>query len=216
METTECAFDELLCQSLLLFRQSRFYDRCQESEIEAYQLLEKAESIMSRTKGYVEMAKWGCALECLSQKYYIDSDTDRFLEAVDVTLISFWKKTEVSYPDIHVYLWLGYYFLLRIKNSHSGCRTRCKQMMFELLSYLIEFIREFNKKPVPIDISSSFSVTVWGETVYWAEQVHNSCFCEKQSATLLHQLYDLRKMDLPQNEVKKDVLLQHILDFYCF
>lgn len=101
MESTKSTFDELLCQSLLLFRQSRFYDHCQESEIEAYQLLEKAKLIMSQTKSCIEMAKWGCAWEYLSQKFYIDSDTERVLEMIDATLIASWKKTEISCLDVY-------------------------------------------------------------------------------------------------------------------
>lgn len=50
MESTEYTLDGLLCQSILLFYQSRFYDTCRESETEAFQLLEQARLVMQDTK----------------------------------------------------------------------------------------------------------------------------------------------------------------------
>ena len=99
MESTEYTFDELLCQSLLLFRQSRFYDNCQESEVEAYKMLEEAKLLINKTHDSVDMAKWGCAFECLVQKYYINGDTDNILGDIDVTLINFWKKVVASMSE---------------------------------------------------------------------------------------------------------------------
>ena len=71
--------DELLCQSLLLFRQYRFYDAPECGE-KAFRILEEAHVWMGRTQECVDMAKWGCVIECLAQKYYIEDDTDAILE----------------------------------------------------------------------------------------------------------------------------------------
>lgn len=184
MESTECSLDELLCQSLVLFRQCRFYDNCQESEVEASHLLEEAH-VMAGTKSVVDMAKWGCTLECLAQKYYINGDTDELLSDLDSCLVTFWKKVEASSVDaFSVYLWLGYYFLLRFRNRQSCCHARCKRAMSEILSFLIEIFRKFKSKSIPEEIIPLFPADVWGETVYWVELVHDSCLCEKQSAAL--------------------------------
>ena len=93
MESTEYTLDGLLCQSILLFYQSRFYDTCRESETEAFQLLEQARLVMRDTQSCVDMAKWGCTFECLAQKYYINGDTDGVLEEIDTALASFWKRS---------------------------------------------------------------------------------------------------------------------------
>lgn len=217
MESTEYTFDELLCQSLLMFRQSRFYDNCQESEVEAYRMLEEAKLAINVTQDRVNMAKWGCAFECLVQKYYINGDTDRILENADVTLINFWKKIEISNVEIFpACLWLGYYFLLRFRNGKSGYQVRSKRMVSDILSFFIDFFHKLKSGKIPAGILSAFSVDVWGEIVYWAESVHNSRLCEKQSATLLHQLYNLGRTDLPINKPERDSLFQQMLEFCCF
>lgn len=216
MESTECSLEELLCRSLVLFRQCRFYDNCQESEVEASRLLEEAH-VMAGTKNVVDMAKWGCTLECLAQKYYINGDTDELLGNLDTRLADFWKKTKASSVDaFSVYLWLGYYFLLRFRNRKSCCHTRCKRAISEILSFLIEILRKFKNKSIPEDIVSLFPADVWGETVYWVELVHDSCLCEKRSATLLELLYDLKKAELSKCRPEQNILLQQILEFYCF
>lgn len=217
MESTEYAFDELLCQSLLLFRQSRFYDNYQESEVEAYRMLEEAKLLINETHNSVDMAKWGCAFECLVQKYYINGDTDNILGDIDVTLINFWKKVDASSVGVFpIYLWLGYYFLLRLKNQQSCCHVRCRRMMSDILSFLIEFFHKYRNRAVPMSVLTLFTVDVWGETVYWVELVHNSSLCEKQSGALLRQLYNLSQAELVQNRAEPDNLLQRILEFYCF
>ena len=71
MESAEYSLDELLCQSLLLFRQYRFYDAPECGE-KAFRILEEAHVWMGRTQECVDMAKWGCVIECLAQKYYIE------------------------------------------------------------------------------------------------------------------------------------------------
>ena len=93
MESTEYTLDGLLCQSILLFHQSRFYDTCRESETEAFQLLEQARLVMRDTQSCVDMAKWGCTFECLAQKYYINGDTDGVLEEIDLSLIHISEPT---------------------------------------------------------------------------------------------------------------------------
>lgn len=88
--------DELLCQSLLLFRQYRFYDAPECGE-KAFRILEEAHVWMGRTQECVDMAKWGCVIECLAQKYYIEDDTDAILEEIDAALVAHWKRIEKSH-----------------------------------------------------------------------------------------------------------------------
>lgn len=217
MESTEYTLDGLLCQSILLFHQSRFYDTCRESETEAFQLLEQARLVMRDTQSCVDMAKWGCTFECLAQKYYINGDTDGVLEEIDTALASFWKRIEASRVETFaVYLWLGYYFLLRFRNGASNSRGRCKRVMSDILSYLTETFRKVRKKPALMNTLPDFSADVWGETVYWVEVVHGSCLCEKQAVALLKLLYDFKQMELTRDKVEQDMLLQRILEFYSF
>ena len=190
MESAEYSLDELLCQSLLLFRQYRFYDAPECGE-KAFRILEEAHVWMGRTQECVDMAKWGCVIECLAQKYYIEDDTT-------------------------VYLWLGYYFLLRFRNRESRSHSRCKQIMSSLLCALVEIFRKVEKGGAPTEVLSHLSVDVWGETVCWMEQVHDSRLCEKQSSALLAQLYNLKSVELEKGPGKQDALLQQILEFYCF
>ena len=91
MESAEYSLDELLCQSLLLFRQYRFYDAPECGE-KAFRILEEAHVWMGRTQECVDMAKWGCVIECLAQKYYIEDDTDAILEEIDAALVVHRKR----------------------------------------------------------------------------------------------------------------------------
>ena len=43
----------------------------------------------ARVCGY---AKWGCVIECLAQKYYIEDDTDAILEEIDAALVVHRKR----------------------------------------------------------------------------------------------------------------------------
>ena len=177
--------DELLCQSLLLFRQYRFYDAPECGE-KAFRILEEAHVWMGRTQECVDMAKWGCVIECLAQKYYIEDDTDAILEEIDAALVAHWKRIEKIHAEVTtVYLWLGYYFLLRFRNRESRSHSRCKQIMSSLLCALVEIFRKVEKGGAPTEVLSHLSVDVWGETVCWMEQVHDSRLCEKQSSALL-------------------------------
>lgn len=137
--------DELLCQSLLLFRQYRFYDAPECGE-KAFRILEEAHVWMGRTQECVDMAKWGCVIECLAQKYYIEDDTDAILEEIDAALVAHWKRIEKIHAEVTtVYLWLGYYFLLRFRNRESRSHSRCKQIMSSLLCALVEIFRKVEK-----------------------------------------------------------------------
>ena len=230
MESAEYSLDELLCQSLLLFRQYRFYDAPECGE-KAFRILEEAHVWMGRTQECVDMAKWGCVIECLAQKYYIEDDTDAILEEIEFQqeseklLEATWEMDAETVAEqiekIHaevttVYLWLGYYFLLRFRNRESRSHSRCKQIMSSLLCALVEIFRKVEKGGAPTEVLSHLSVDVWGETVCWMEQVHDSRLCEKQSSALLAQLYNLKSVELEKGPGKQDALLQQILEFYCF
>lgn len=211
------SFDELLCQSLLLFRQDRMYGDVPECREKASLMLGEARHLINESMDTICIAKWGCVIETLAQKYYINNETDAVLEGMDVFLISQWKKAEHS--DIEVfsfYLWIGYYFLLRSRNSQTHFRARSRRIMCDIVSCITEIFRKFKNKAVPTEILSLFPTDVWGETVYWAELVHDTRICEKQSAHLLAQLYNLKKVELQQSEPGQNVLLQQILEFYCF
>ena len=200
MESAEYSLDELLCQSLLLFRQYRFYDAPECGE-KAFRILEEAHVWMGRTQECVDMAKWGCVIECLAH----------------AALVAHWKRIEKIHAEVTtVYLWLGYYFLLRFRNRESRSHSRCKQIMSSLLCALVEIFRKVEKGGAPTEVLSHLSVDVWGETVCWMEQVHDSRLCEKQSSALLAQLYNLKSVELEKGPGKQDALLQQILEFYCF
>lgn len=214
---SEYSFDELLCQSLQLFHQYRLYGDEPECEGKASLMLKEAENLVSDSKDYIRMAKWGCVIECLAQKFYINDETDTVLGNMDVSLIYFWKKAARSEIAVFpFYLWIGYYFLLRCRNSHSTFRSRSKREISEIVSFLAEIFRKFKNKAIPVETLSFFPADLWGETVCWAELVHDTRVCEKQSAYLLAQLYNLKKTGISQGESEENVLLQLILKFYCF
>lgn len=215
-EDTNCSFDGLLSHSLMLFRQFHFYDT-PASEEEALHDLEVARRLMAETEECVNMAKWGCTLECLTQKFYINIDTDEVLGEIDLTLISFWKKNETSVlENFRAYLWLGYYFLLRIRSRESRFHNRNKRVVCDILSFLIDVLHRFKKGTVAPQLLLLFSIDAWTETVYWAELIHDAHINEKLSTTLLRLLYDVKKAELSKDDSEEDVLLQRILDFYCF
>lgn len=168
----------------------------------------------ARVCGYGEMGvrdRVSCA-EILHE-----DDTDAILEEIDAALVAHWKRIEKIHAEVTtVYLWLGYYFLLRFRNRESRSHSRCKQIMSSLLCALVEIFRKVEKGGAPTEVLSHLSVDVWGETVCWMEQVHDSRLCEKQSSALLAQLYNLKSVELEKGLGKQDALLQQILEFYCF
>lgn len=217
MESTEYSLDELLCQSLSQYRQNRFYDDSFESEQKASNMLEEAWALVNNTGNCVDMAKMGCALEYLVQTFYINCNTDKLLNNMDKALITFWKKKKSDCLEVFpVYLWFGYYFLLRFRNRRSVFHSRDKRMVANVLSFLVDTFRKFKTKTISVEVLPLFSSNVWDETVCWVEQVHDSGLCEKQSASLLYQLYDLRKTEVSDDVPVRDALLQWILEFYCF
>lgn len=211
------SLDELLCQSLQLFRQDRMYGDGQGCRENASSMLEEARHYIKESMDNICIAKWGCVVECLAQKYYINNETDVVLGDMDVIFISLWRKMERS--DIAVFsfcLWNGYYFLLRSRNSQSRFRARSKRMICDIVSFLAEIFRKFKSNAVPAEFLSLFSTDVWREIVCWVELVHDNRVCEKQSASLLIHLYSLKKAGLQQDKSSQNVLLLQILDFYCF
>ena len=77
MESAEYSLDELLCQSLLLFRQYRFYDAPECGE-KAFRILEEAHVWMGRTQECVDMAKWGVRDRVSCAENTTRNDTMRF------------------------------------------------------------------------------------------------------------------------------------------
>ena len=61
-------------------------------EKKAFRMLEEAHVWMGRTQECVDIAKWGCVIECLAQKYYIEDDTDAILEEIDAALVVHRKR----------------------------------------------------------------------------------------------------------------------------
>lgn len=216
MKSAECSLDVLLCQALLQYRQYRLYD-AHECEEKAYRILKETRVLIKNEQNGVDVAKWGCVVECLAQKYYIESNTDEVLKDIDIALITFWKKVEKTTTEAFpACLWLGYYFLLRFRDKYSRCHSRSKQVMTAILTFMIDEFHRIEKETVPMNLFGYFSADVWSETVLWVEQVYDSGLCQKQSAAVLQQLYNLKLVDLPQSFNKHNVLLQHILEFYCF
>ena len=214
---TEDSLDELLCRSIVLFCQCRLYGGGLECELQASSTLEEARQLADGTKDGVHMAKWGCVVECLAQKFYISDDTDRMLGDIDNYLISCWKTARKSTAGVFsAYLWFGYYFLLRFRNGSSRVSSRSRHAMSDILSSLTEIFRKLKKEPASGEVLALFPTDVWGETVYWAELVCDSCICERQSAVLLGELYDLKRVELQQGGTGQNILLQKILEFYCF
>lgn len=211
MNDTDCPFDDLLCRSLSLFHQFRLYDDCIEED-NAFKSLREAEKIVSDTKNGVCVAKLGCVIECLAHRYYIDDDTDGVLGEVDTFLIKFWKR--LVHPSTEAFtasLWIGEYFLLRLKNPKSRAHSRSKKMVSRILAFMADMLR----KPEKQKVLCLSSVDVFEETVDWVKEVCDMHICEKQMILLLERLYSLQEKGLlQQDEVGKNVLRQQLWDFY--
>ncbi|WP_291528116.1 hypothetical protein [Bacteroides sp. UBA939] len=211
MNDTDCAFDDLLYRSLSLFRQFRLYDDPIEGE-NAFKLLREAEKIINDTRDNICIAKWGCTIECLAHKFYIDGHTDGMLSDVDAFLIKEWKRKKKSFLEKYiVFLWLGEYFLLRVKNDRSRHQSRNKQMVSKILSFLTDILRKSDKQ----EISNIFSLDVFDETVNWVKEICDMHLFEKQVVALLERLYALQEEKMiPQRESKESSFWRQMWDFY--
>lgn len=211
MDDTESSFDDLLCRSLILFRQFRLYDELIEEE-NAYKLLRIAEQIVTGNKNGVCVAKLGCVVECLAHKYYIDDDTDKILEEVDTFLTKFWKGIKNSSPESFIsLLWVGEYFLLRFRNPNSRVRSSSKKMVSKTLELMADMLRKPEKKKELCLTSNA----VFEETLDWIKQICDTNICEKQVITLLQRAYYFQEKGLLHEDgVSRSILRQHIWDFY--
>ncbi len=211
MNDADCPFDALLCRSLSLFHQFRLYDDCVEEE-NAFRALREAEKIVSDTRNGICVAKLGCVIECLAHRFFIDDDTDGMLGKVDAFLIKFWKGLKpLSAETFIASLWIGEYFLLRLKNPKSRVRVRSRKMVAKLLSFMADMLHKPEKQKV-LCLSSN---DVFEETVDWVKEVCDMHICEKQMVLLLERLYSLQEKGLlQQEEGGKNTLRQQMWDFY--
>lgn len=214
MNDAEFSFDDLLCHSLSLFQQFRLYDDCIDCEESAIKVLREAEQITSDIHNDIYTAKWGCVIECLAHKYYISSDTDEVLEDVDVALIKSFKGLKKSLPDVFVVsLWIGEYFLLRLKSEESRYHSRSKDMVSKVLSFMTDLMKKPEKEWEP----HSFSAELFDETVNWVKEICDMHICEKRVVALLEKLYLMEKFDRvapKEPQASKKSLLRFIWDFY--
>lgn len=211
MNDIDCSYDDLLCRSLSLFRQFRLYDdRIEEDN--AFVFLREAEKVVSDTRNGICAAKLGCVIECLAHRFYIDDDTDGILEEVDTFLIKFWKGLKQPSPETFIAsLWIGEYFLLRLKNPKSRLHGRSKKMVSKILSFMADMLR----KPEKQKVLSLSSVAVLEETVDWVKEVCDVHICEKQVIILLERLYYLQEKGMLGEEADgKNALRRQIWDFY--
>ena len=211
MNDIDCPYDDLLCHSLSLFRQFRLYDdRIEEDN--AFNFLREAEKVVSDTRNGICAAKLGCVIECLAHRFYINDDTDVILEEVDAFLIKFWKGLKQPSPEAFIAsLWIGEYFLLRLKNPKSRLHGRSKKMVSKILSFLADMLR----KPEKQKVLCLSSVAVFEETVDWIKEVCDMHICEKQVVILLERLYQLQEKGMLGGEAdKKNTLRRQIWDFY--
>ena len=163
MNDADCSFDDLLCQSLSLFHQFRLYDDRMEED-NAFKFLREAEKVVADNKDGVCVAKLGCVIECLAHRFYINDNTDGILEEVDTFLIKFWKGIKQPSSEAFIAsLWVGEYFLLRLKNPESRFRSRSKKMVSKILSFMADMLR----KPEKQKALTLSSVVVLEETVDW-------------------------------------------------
>lgn len=104
--------------------------------------------VVSDTRNGVCVAKLGCVIECLAHRFYINDDTDVILEEVDAFLIKFWKGLKQPSPETFIAsLWIGEYFLLRLKNPKSRLHGRSKKWFPKFCHlWLICFGNRKNKK----------------------------------------------------------------------
>ena len=200
MNDADCSFDDLLCQSLSLFHQFRLYD-------------DHVEEDNADNKDGVCVAKLGCVIECLAHRFYINDNTDGILEEVDTFLIKFWKGIKQPSSEAFIAsLWVGEYFLLRLKNPESRFRSRSKNMVSKILSFMADMLR----KPEKQKTLTLSSVVVLEETVDWIKEICDMHICEKQIVVLLEGLYHLQEIGMLQQEEDetKNTLRQQMWDFY--
>lgn len=212
MEDMDCTFDELLYRSLSSFRQHRLYDDCYEHEENAFNLLREAEKRATASKDGICIAKLGCVVECLAHKFYIEGNTDRMLGDVDEFLIKYWKEAKTPSPESFVIsLWIGKYFLLRLKNANSRNRSRSKKMVSKILEYMADMLRKPEKQEV-----LNCPTTYWlEETLDWVKEICDIHVCEKQMVKLLHRLYYLQEKDLlEETDLSENSFRLQIWEFY--
>lgn len=200
MDDNNLSLDDLLCRSISEFRQFRLYDDHIKEE-NAFKLLREAEQTTRGSKDAICLAKLGCVIEYLAQRFYIANDTDIVLVETDEQLVSF--KKELNHPSVDTFatsLWVGEYFLYRLKNPKSQSAKRSKKMIAEVLSYMAKSIAKCDKSG---SLPFSFSSVLFEETVDWAKDVCDAQVCERQVVKLLNKLHAVQL---------KGSLLQHYED----
>lgn len=191
------AMDEQFMFCLFRFMNTTYGEEDREQiEEENFKFLEQLQQEISFKQNGVNLAKWGCLIECLAQQSLIRVDVDEQLVETDDFLATLWQKMKGPYIGTYQFLlWIGDYFLFRFCDKESRFHSRSLQMLEQIIS---DIGRSFCKSEYRVKCGEPlflFPVDVWRDLVEWLLHVEKVCVCESVK-NVLKELYAIPEIEI--------------------
>lgn len=213
MENNIALPNELLAKCLRLFKQYEL-NKDEALKKEGIHLLELTKQNINKRTYITYGTKWGGCLEYLTQKYYLDFDTDDILYELDVYINNQLNNNAIMGNSIRDVIWTGDYFLLRYLNEKSQMRFLSKQSICSILSlYKGLFTAPHNQK-IYTEALFFFPLDICIDLKIWLELLLKKEIYTEEAYYLLDKICELEKDDnFLSNEYVCNQLRQEIRSF---
>lgn len=213
MENNIALPNELLTKCLRLFKQYEL-NKDEALKKEGIHLLELTKQNINKRTYITYGAKWGGCLEYLTQKYYLDFDTDDILYELDVYINNQLNNNAIMGNSIRDVIWTGDYFLLRYLNEKSQMRFLSKQSICSILSLYKGLFTVPHNQKIYTEALFFFPLDICIDLKIWLELLLKKEIYTKEVYYLLNKICELEKDDnFLSNEYVCDQLRQEIRSF---
>ncbi|MCI7385545.1 MAG: hypothetical protein MSH64_02610 [Bacteroides uniformis] len=185
-------FDKQLEECLLAFENQKLTDYESNLYEEAFDLLEQIQQKVVISLNGSTFAKWGCLVEYLAKKSFVEVNLDELLEEVDTLLMTLWNEMAETI-DIGIsefFLWIGDYFLFRICGEQPQMNSQFSKMLEQMLRYIEHFLLQLLHTKIYVEPIFLFPISFWKDLEWWL-----LCICQldicRLAETTLANLYAL-------------------------
>lgn len=189
---------DLLLDEQFMFCLSKFLsvENKEQMKEEYFNLLKKMQEKVFAEQNGVNLAKWGCLIECLAQKSLIDIDADEQLTDVDDFLITLWQEMKVPYMGKYQFiLWIGDYFLYRFCDKKSQYHFRFSYVLEQIVFGIKQLFSKSEYQVACIEPIFLFPVDIWRDLCEWLLHVNQVCTSEL-TKEVLTEIYTFPEIDI--------------------
>lgn len=193
----ELSFDEQLKRCLFAFENLGLSDYDGNLYEKAFDLLEQIQQKVVISLNGSTLAKWGCLVEYLAKKSFVEVNVDELLEEVDTFLIALWseiaKTLDVGISEL--FLWIGDYFLFRICGEQVQKNSLFLNVLEQMLHYIGRFLSQLLHSTIYVEPIFLFPISFWKDLEWWLLCICQLDICQL-AETALANLYALPDSDI--------------------